>query len=637
MLTKIKTSVGIVQILMAPSSNTKSDTVKRCAVCKIDLKGRFVYIDDEVEKLFDIPREDLFGKPIQDFICSNSRQVIEHLFRQRNSYETCYDTIILNIKNSNNMMTKVSAVASLNLVSGNPVNYILIFTSLGEELSGQSKLIVNNEYDDKIKALLQVNENADIKENLEHIHKFTYVKQICLYFINGEKLEPRYFLDRDNQDFSPSIISEPGQLHFQVVSTGEPYDFTKSENNNSPNEYVCLMNFTNSEKVLLRYIFDEIYGIDINKENIDRVKLSILLLERLYSVPLDKETKKEENIDIRFVVGLLDSLDIGAVLTDYNGDIVGFNGRIKDLLGWPEVAGNIHEFLKIISQNNDTTIETVLMDNFLNSFDSSEINKCRIQLPSGDICMVTSLRLGETLDDLSSLVAFVPCYSEILQQMPDNQQLWIDTVKAIDKIMTTSTKKSTVEFIGGFIKMLNVFEKSNKPQEVDLNVLVNDVFKKVKASSAKKKIISRIESLPILTIPEEKISLILEEVFKNSIEYNDNAQPILSVRADMLSETCCLTISDNGRGMSAEDLQALNNIIEKIEPGNNAKKFSTGLARVNYLLKSIEGRIDITSSRSEGTTVTISFPFTAMSSDFYAKPEEFIVNESISMESSQIN
>jgi PAS domain-containing protein len=228
-------------------------------------------------------------------------------------------------------------------------------------------------------------------------------------------------LDRDNHDFSPSIISEPEQLHYQVVSNGEPYDFTESEDKNSPNEYVRLMNFSNSEKVLLRFIFDENYGIDINKENVDRVKLSILLLERLYSGPLGKEITQEENIDIRFIVGLLDSMDIGAVLTDYNGDIVGFNGRIKDLLGWTEVTGNIHEFLKIISQNNDTTIETVLMDNFLNSFDSSEINKCRIQLPSGDICMVTSIRLGETLDDLSSLVAFVPCYSGIMQHMPDNQ------------------------------------------------------------------------------------------------------------------------------------------------------------------------------------------------------------------------
>ncbi|MFH2050821.1 MAG: ATP-binding protein [bacterium] len=625
---------------MAPSSNTKSDTVKRCAVCKIDLKGRFVYIDDEIEKLFGIPREDLFGKPIQDFICNNSRQVIELLFSQRNSYETCYDTINLNIKNgnnNNNMMAQVSAVASLNLVSGNPVNYILIFTSIGKELNDSSNLIINNEYDDKLKAILQVDGSFDLKENLEYIHKFTNVKQICLYFVNGDKLEPRYFLDRDNQKFSTSIISEPGQLHYRVVSTGEPYDFTEIEDKNSPNEYICLMNFKNSEKVLLRFIFDEIYELEINKENVDRVKISVLLLERLYSVSLEKEIKQEENIDIRFIVGLLDSMDIGAVLTDFNGEIIGFNGRIKDLLGLPEVTGNIHEFLKIISKKNDTTIDTVLIDNFLNSFDSSEINKSRIQLPSGEFSMVTSLRLGETLDDLSSLVAFVPCYTDEVQQMPEDSQLWIDTIKAADKILSNSSKKETMAFIGGFIKMLDAFEKSNEPQKVDLNVLVNDVFKKVKASSSKKKIISRIESLPILTIPEEKISLILEELFKNSIEYNDNFQPILSVRADMIAETCCLTISDNGRGMSKEDLQSLNNIIEKVESGNNVKKFSTGLARVNYLLKSIEGRIDITSSRSEGTTVTISFPFTAMSSDFYTKPDEFLVNKSISLESSQVN
>lgn len=622
---------------MTNSANTNCDFVRRCAVCKIDLKGRFVYIDDEVERLFGLPREDLFGKPIQDFICHNSRQAIEHLFGQRNSYETCYDTINLNIKNENNQDTKVSAVASLNLVSGNPVNYILIFTSTGKEIIEDNCASVDNEYDDSLKALLRISEAFEFKENLEHIHQFTNVKQICLYFVNGEKLEPRYFLDRDDNEFSSSIISDPGQLHTNVVMTGEPYDFTKSEKENSPSEYVCLMNYSNSEKVLLRFVFDENYEIDVNKENVDRVKLTILLLERLYARQVLNESKQEENVDIRFVVGLLDSMEIGAVLTDYNGEIVGFNGHLKNLLGWPEVTGNIHEFLKLISKDNGIAIETLLMDNFLNSFDSSETNRCRIQLPSGEFSMVTSIRLGETLDDLSSLVAFIPCYKEYIRQVPEDNKFWIDTIKALDKVLTSSTKKNTVDFLGGFIKMLNAFDASIDTQEVDLNVLVNDVFKKVKASSSKKKIIGRIESLPILILPVEKISLILEELFKNSVEFNDNPMPVVSVRSDIFAETCCLTISDNGSGMTEGDLQSVYQIKEMTNTGKNEKKFSTGLARVNYILKSIEGRFDITSSRSEGTSVTISFPCIANASDLYVKPEEFLINESNSLESSQVN
>ena len=619
---------------MTNSANTKCDSVKRCAVCKIDLKGRFVYIDKKVEKLLGYPREELFGKHIQDYICKNSIEVIEHLFSQRNSYEICYDTLNLNFKNSDNQMVNVSTVVSLNLISGNPVNYIFIITSVQDEISDTCIVSNNNVINDNLKALLQVGVGSDLKENLEYIFEFTNTKQICLYFINGEKIEPRYIVEQDNSELD---MPELESLHYQVAATGETYDFTKSEDDNSLKEYVCRLNVSESENVLLRFIFDNNVDKESSEDQIDRVRLSILLFERLYSSQVDNELEQSDDINIRFVVGLLDSMNIGAVLTDFNGDIVGFNGRLKDLLGWSEINGNIREFVKQINQNNDISLETELMDNFLNSFDSPNINKCRIQLPSGENTMVTSLRLGETLDDLSSLIAFIPYYADDIRIISDNSQFWFDSIKAINKILTTSTKKNSAEFVAGIKKMLDVFDTLIEPRKVDMNVLVNDVFKKVKFSFSKKKILSRIESLPILTIKEEKIRLVLEEIFKNSIEYNDNPQPAITVRADLFADTCCLTISDNGCGMTDEDLLVIDKITERTKQGINIKKYSSGLAKVNYILRSIDGRIDITSSKSEGTTVTISFPIADNPVGLFVEPDEFLTKESKTLESSRIS
>jgi PAS domain S-box-containing protein len=627
----------IIKVLMTDTASTKCDSLKRCAVCKIDLKGRFVYIDDEVEKLLGIPREDLFGKPIQDFICNESRQAIEQLFNQRNSYETCYDTIQLNIKNNDNQVTKVSAVTSLNLVSGNPVNYILIITSIGDELVDTNMTLNDNEYGDNLKALLQISKTPDLKDNLEHIHGFTNVDQICMYFINDEKLEPRYFVDKENKEFTSANISEPGPFHYQVASTGDHYDFTESPDENSPIEYICRLDFSDSEKVLFRFIFDENSDLESSKDKIDRIKLAILLLERLNANQTETDNKPQDDINIRFVVGLLDSMGIGGFLTDFNGDIIGFNKHLKEMLGWSEITCNIREFVKLISPMNDDAMETELIDNFLNSFDSPEINKCKVQLPSGDITIVTSLRLGDTIDDLSSLVVFVPYYADNRPVITDNSQFWIDTVKAIDNVLTNSTKKNTTEFVAGFTTLLSTFDSLIQPREVDLNLLVNDVFKQVKESFSMKRIISRIESLPILTIPEEKIKLVLEEIFKNSMEYNKNPMPAISVRADMIADTCCLTISDNGCGMSEEDLQRTDQIFEKTQKVKKVKKISSGLAKVNYIIKSIDGRIDITSSKSEGTTVTISFPVTDKPAELFTEPGEYLIDEPKSLESSQVN
>ncbi len=619
---------------MTNSASSKCDFIKRCAVCKIDLKGRFVYVDGEVEKLFGFPREELFGKPIQDFVCNNSRQAIEHLFSQRNNYEICYNTLNLSFKNADNNTVKVSTVVSLNLISGNPVNYILIFTSFEDELCEPENISNNNEYSDNLKALLQIGKDVDISKNLEHICSFTNTKHICMYFINGEKLELRYIVDHDERDFD---IPEPVVLHHKVAETGETYDFTNSEIDDFLKEYICRLQVSESEYVLLRFMYDNNLDDESYKDILDRTKLSILLLERLYSLQAEDNNEPNGAINIQFVVGLLDSMNIGAVLTEYNGDIVGFNRNMKDTFGIPEVKGNIREFINLIDQHNEISQETVLMDNFLNSFDSPDINKCQVLLPSGDSAMVTSLRLGETLDDLSSLVVLVPCYSENTQIISDNSQFWIDSVNVIYKLLSNSTKKTTGEFVDGLVKMLDVSDTFTKPNRVDLNVLVNDVYKNVKSKFKIKKILTRIESLPILTIPEEMIRLILEEIFKNAIEYNDNPQPTISVRADLFAEICCLSISDNGSGMT--DMQLLQNdkIIEGISKGSNDKKYSSGLAKVNYMLNSIDGRIDINSSKSEGTTVTISFPISDNPSDLFTDSNEFLINESKSLDSSHIS
>ena len=613
---------------MTNSANSKCDSVKRCAVCKIDLKGRFVYIDKKVEKLFGYPREELFGKPIQDYICNNSIEVIEHLFNNRNSYETCYDTINFNFKKTNNQIINISAVVSLNLISGNPVNYIFIITSIEGELDSANNACNNTEYNDNLKALLQVGAGSDLQNNLEYIFEFINVKQICLYFINGEKLEPRYIVEHDNTELD---MPELESLHYQVAESGEIYDFTKSEDDNSLKEYICRLNISETENVLLRFILDSKINNKSIEDKIGRIKLSILLLERLYFSQAVNEIKQSDDINIRFVIGIFDSMDVGAILTDLNGDIIGFNGRLKNLLGWSEISGNIREFAKLINQNNDISKEIEMMDNFLNSFDSPDINKCKVQLPSGDITMVTSLRLGETLDDLSSLVAFIPCNLDDNLIISDNSKFWFDSINAINELLTTSTKKKAIRFIASFRKMLDTFDILTKPRKVDLNVLVNDVFKEIKSSFSIKKIISRIESLPVLTIPEDKIRLVLEEIFKNSIKYNNNSQPAITVRADLFADTCCLTISDNGSGMTDEDLLVIDQIIKK------NKEYSSGLARVNYILKSIDGRIDITSSKSEGTTVTISFPIADNPADLFTEPDEFLTNESKTLESSQIS
>ena len=67
---------------MATQVSTRSVGFRRCAVCKVDLKGRFVYIDEEIENLLGYTKEELFGKSLSDFLDETSIVLLEQLLIQ---------------------------------------------------------------------------------------------------------------------------------------------------------------------------------------------------------------------------------------------------------------------------------------------------------------------------------------------------------------------------------------------------------------------------------------------------------------------------------------------------------------------------------------------------------------------------
>jgi PAS domain S-box-containing protein len=53
---------------MHTTSSIQDTAVRRCAVCRVDLRGRFVYVDDKVQDLLGYSMEELFARPVVDFV-----------------------------------------------------------------------------------------------------------------------------------------------------------------------------------------------------------------------------------------------------------------------------------------------------------------------------------------------------------------------------------------------------------------------------------------------------------------------------------------------------------------------------------------------------------------------------------------
>jgi len=106
--------------------SSTQNTVTRCGVIKIDLKGRVVFIDDEIEKIFGLSHEDLFGHNISEYISNTSKDLLESIFNRHKRYESHYEAINLEMNAEKGNKGRFVTVISLTFIAGNPANYELI-------------------------------------------------------------------------------------------------------------------------------------------------------------------------------------------------------------------------------------------------------------------------------------------------------------------------------------------------------------------------------------------------------------------------------------------------------------------------------------------------------------------------------
>jgi hypothetical protein len=113
----------------AAADRGKSNRLFKCPVFRIDLKGRFVNVDDLTEKLFGYPREELFGRNLGDFLDEESNEALESIITRGRHFETSYESVDLKLSNFNDEWNDVSAIVSLNFLGGNPANYQVVITT----------------------------------------------------------------------------------------------------------------------------------------------------------------------------------------------------------------------------------------------------------------------------------------------------------------------------------------------------------------------------------------------------------------------------------------------------------------------------------------------------------------------------
>ena len=138
------------------------------------------------------------------------------------------------------------------------------------------------------------------------------------------------------------------------------------------------------------------------------------------------------------------------------------------------------------------------------------------------------------------------------------------------------------------------------------------MVRRCKALAYKKNISITTRAVPNLTILGDKgyLEKMLVNLVRNSIIYgNKNGQTIIDIDIKRLKGFITINVTDNGIGISAEDLP---HIFEPFYRGSNVNDFKKngaglGLAIANEIAKIHHTKINVSSSQDRGTIFKIHF------------------------------
>lgn len=148
-------------------------------------------------------------------------------------------------------------------------------------------------------------------------------------------------------------------------------------------------------------------------------------------------------------------------------------------------------------------------------------------------------------------------------------------------------------------------------ERVDLAELCQDAERLMrgKAQEAEIQLISDVSPDALVQADYRALKQVMLNLLSNALKFTPRGGRV-SIKAGVEAGWAFLSVSDNGIGISAEDLPRLAQPFEQVETKHARATQGTGLglALTKSLIEMHQGRFEMTSEPGEGTTVTIIIP-----------------------------
>ncbi len=396
----------------------------RCAVCKVDFRGRFVFVDEQAEEILGASKEELIGRPLVDFMDETSRSLVVSLFARRNHYESFFDAVSLTVSGRHGKTTTTTTIVSLNFIAGNPVNFQFIFTPVAP---AEHPVPTNRKMfaEELCVELLAEQYAIDWQKRLNLLLTYTGASQALLYATIQGSPELRGIVQKNSESDTPFSLA-PGttELHAKVAESGLEFVFTDPGQyinvfesvEDIPYEYVRVITI-GDEPSLLRLVWESEIDTETARESVQRARFAALLLDGLSGRSVASNIATAPDDLLRLVVSSLEAADVGACQIGEDGRIVNLNTALRRHLRRIRPNATYLDIAKTLSPNNSLEIEHA----FVNWFGAKTVHnerplRCEFELPGGKPCLVHAVRLSHLQYDYSALLLFVPVHVETMAE-----------------------------------------------------------------------------------------------------------------------------------------------------------------------------------------------------------------------------
>ncbi|UCE25829.1 MAG: PAS domain-containing protein [Candidatus Zixiibacteriota bacterium] len=637
---------------MTSNQSVSSIGLTRCAVCKIDLKGRFVYLDEKIEALLGYTKEQLFGKSFLEFLDESSQHLVEQLLSHRNHYETFYDTTTITIFNRAGEAQNVRVVVSLNFIAGNPVNYQLIIDADQATTYSSAEETRSEPQVSFIKEILTLPTPWDWRQALSLLCRFTGTHQACVYLITEERLEPRSAVcGEDPGESAFGQMPDAGELHVQIARSGEEYSFLDQQAvqsvlerfGSAPNEYVTCLQTCDGNRYLVRLMYGEEFDHQKAQVSIENARLALNLVGRLSNPGESASGDSKAAGDIKFTVGFLDSLSIAAFLIDREGVVIGYNPSALRIFDERQLEGNYLDAIGCLTDYNSSELARPIVDYLNTSPDDTAIPDeltLGVKTSPSERAVLTVMRLSDEPGNLSSCFVLVPEYSLIESSSDDQADLsmWQSVLNQLFEDLQSvedSARRLSHEFynelredgnaqleslsertaavrsaVSDLQQCIGLINDEDSPDTTDLNLLINEQLRQLLPEGSRSDVKCEYKDLPKVKTRPRLLGQAIYRLLGNCMKYNDKPAVQIKVKASVTDDICEITIADNGFGIAAKNLpkvfdpffRAPDRKVQAIEGSG------VGLTIARRIIQALGGDISISSAMGEGSVVKIKIP-----------------------------